>query len=78
MQREIHIGWDRHESLPATNRVFAECPDEQTEMLLMNPTAVLVDAFLVDQDVVAQSPAYRLLIEEHLRRCDSCQRWEAA
>ena len=74
-QRRIHVGWDEHLTQPETLRIVVECPDEITEMLLLDPSPELRSMFLVPEAEAAESDRYRPLIEEHRRRCASCQRW---
>lgn len=73
--REIHTGWGPHKERSDTFRVYAECADELTAMILVNPTVELRAMFLVSEDAVADSPAYRQLVADHQSRCSSCQAW---
>jgi hypothetical protein len=73
--RELHTGWAVHNALPDTYLVYAECPDEQTQLILMRPMPLLRDTYLIPEDAMAASEAYRLLIQDHQGRCDSCRAW---
>lgn len=75
--REIHTGWTSHKTLPDTFLAYAECDDEQTQLILMNPPQALKDIYLVDVDAASTSPAYRLLVDEHRSRCAACAAWES-
>lgn len=75
--RELHTGWAAHRSLEDTFLVYAECDDEATQVVMIQPTAELRRTYLVPTDEVATSPAYRVLIADHRERCAACQAWEA-
>ena len=75
-QRPVHTGWGRHESLPDTFRIYAECAEEMTEIVMVKPSAEMMAAYLLDEEAAATSPVYQALIAEHVERCESCRLWQ--
>jgi hypothetical protein len=73
-QREVHTGFDVHEAIPDTRRLYAECADEVTSIIVMN-TGDLVPASPAAFEA-SEWPA--LLLAEHLERCEACAAWRAS
>ena len=75
--REIHVGWVTSDEFPDTYQAYAECADEITKFVLMNPTPDIAAMFLIPVEEVGTSAAYRGLVDDHLARCSACRAWEA-
>ena len=73
--REVHVGWGKHPSLPDTYRVYAECEDEETDLILIGPRSAFHEIYLLAEPDIADSEAYRELVKDHRARCESCQKW---
>lgn len=70
-QREIHTGIDVSGEYPNTWRLYAECPDATTDILVVGDV-LLIPA---DSDAFAASEWPMLLLAEHLDRCEDCATW---
>ncbi len=70
-ERQINTGIDVSLTHPNTWRLYAACPDATTELLVMGdvlPIPATDEAF-------AASEWPRLLLAEHLERCEACAAW---
>lgn len=73
-EREVHTGMEVHKTLPDTWRLYAECADEVTSMILYggawHPPA--------DEAAFEASEWPRRLLEMHLEQCGACDAWRKA
>ena len=71
IQREIHTGVDVSLDYPDTWRLYAECPDATTEIIVMGDVLPMP----AGEGELGTSGWSALLIGEHLDRCADCAAW---
>ena len=69
--RSVRAGLDVSGAQPFTWRLFVECDDEVTDIILIGPrwTGLMSDPHLLEGDLG------QVLLQEHQARCLACQRW---
>lgn len=69
--REIHTGVTVSLAHPGTWRLYAECPDATTDIIVMGDVLPMP----ADEDAFVSSEWPALLLAEHLDRCEDCAAW---
>ena len=70
-RREIHTGIDASLTQPNTWRLYAECPDATTDVLIIGDVLPMPS----DAADFAASEWPGMLLAEHLDRCEDCAAW---
>jgi hypothetical protein len=72
--RQVRVGVEVSATLPGTWRLYAECRDETTSMILMGRQPFTLPK--TENELLSSGLAERLLAD-HQQRCFACQRWAA-
>jgi len=70
--REVHVGVDRSDTMPDTWRLYVECSDEMTQMIVTGRHLFVMPA---TDEALRSSDLGEMLLLEHQERCSACRAW---
>jgi hypothetical protein len=74
-KRTVHVGINVSLDLPNTWRLYAECADEQTDVIFTGEPLFTLPT--TEAELLSGGFA-EVLLAEHAARCGACRRWAVA